>query len=341
MTLAWVLGGTGLLGTALCRVLRGRGTDLFVPEQRFAWADRSRLLAQLADAVQDFALRSAGVARWEIYWAAGTGTMGSSADAMTRETEALAWLLQQLAVSAPRMPSFGAFALASSAGAIYAGAADEVITEETAAAPTTAYAEAKLAHEQLLQDFVRAQPRRAALAARISTLYGTGQASGKGQGLLAHMARSLLRNQPIQIYVPYDTVRDYIAADDAAVRIVEAMHLLPAQPRLVVKIIASECPVTIAEIVSIFKRIARKNPRIVTSANRLSTLYARRVQFRSVALLDASGTAIRSLPVGISQLLMNERMAFVRASVESPASRVLFSSKAGDQVPNRLETTRG
>jgi UDP-glucose 4-epimerase len=341
MTFAWVLGSTGLLGTALCSVLRGQGIELFYPDQRFAWADHRRLFAQLTHAAQDFVRRSTGFERWEIYWAAGTGTMGSGADAMARETEALAWLLQRLEASAPQLPSFGCFALASSAGAIYAGAVDEVITEETAASPTTAYAEAKLAQERMLLDFVRAAPRRAALAARISTLYGAGQASGKGQGLLTHMARSLLRNQPIQIYVPYDTVRDYIAAGDAAGKMVEAMRLLPTESRFVVKIIASECPVTIAEIVSIFKRVARKNPRIVTSANRLSALYARRVQFRSVALPNTSGTAVRRLPVGIAQLLMAERMAFVEGSVESAASRVLCSPKEGKQVPERLETTRG
>lgn len=44
----------------------------------------------------------------------------------------------------------------------------------------------------------------AALIARISMFYGPGQAKDKQQGLLAHIARCILRNQPIQIYVPYD-----------------------------------------------------------------------------------------------------------------------------------------
>jgi UDP-glucose 4-epimerase len=312
---AWVLGGNGLLGTALGRVLRSQGTAIFCPSERFSWSDRHRLSVQMASAVQAFALRSAAAAQWEIYWAAGTGTMGSAADSLTNETLALRWLLQGLEDSAHRMPAPGAVAFASSAGAIYAGASDEVITEETLPLPTTAYAEEKLRQEQLLQGFVAKAANRVALAARISTLYGAGQALGKRQGLLSHIARSIIRNQPIQIYVPFDTVRDYIDAGDAAARMVDAIRLHPLEPRFMVKIVASESPVSIAEIISIFKRVARKNPRIVTSGSKLSALYTRRVHFRSVAMPDGTLAPCRRLGVGIAQLLMAERAVYARGPV--------------------------
>jgi hypothetical protein len=59
-------------------------------------------------------------------------------------------------------------------------------------------------------------------------------------------------------------------------------------------------------------RIARRTPLIVTSASRLSSLYSRRVQFRSIVLPEYVRPPTRSLIVGIAQLLAAERDAFVR-----------------------------
>lgn len=314
MTVAWVVGSGGLLGAALCRALRREGTELFFPEERFSWADGPALDAQFANAVQVFASRVKVADSWQIYWAAGVGTFGSTQDAMSSETHALTQLLRLLGCEPRLLSAAGAIALASSAGAIYAGAKDAVITEHTSPAPTTAYAREKLLQEDLIRAFTLANNRHAALLARISTIYGPGQAAGKQQGLLTHIARRILRNQPIQIYVPYDTIRDYIAVDDAATVIVSALFITSKNPCAVIKIIASERPTTIAEIVSVFRRIARRAPRIVTSASKLSALYSRRVQFRSVALPECANAPSKSLLVGIAQLMTDERAAFAKSS---------------------------
>jgi len=314
MTTAWVLGGTGLLGSALLRRMHGDGTALFRPAQGFSWGNDPELPRQVQAAVRDFAACARTAARWEVHWAAGVGTMGSAAASLEPETRTLALLLDLLQADAGLMARPGSLSLASSAGAIYAGASDEVITEDSAAAPTTAYAEAKLQQEDLVRRFVAANPGTRALVARMSTLYGPGQAAGKKQGLLGHMARCILRNQPIQIYVPYDTVRDYIDADDAARAIVGHLRAIQPDPRLVTRIIASESPATIAEIVTIFSRLARRAPRIVRSANRMSSLYPRRVQFRSVVASDFTRRPGKRLPVGIAQVMAAERLAFIRGT---------------------------
>jgi len=316
MTLAWVLGSNGLLGTALSRALQLNGSDLFCPAERFCWDDEPKLSTQIAAAVQAFAAQLGMSHRWEVYWAAGIGTMGSKAEAFAPETRALSLLLQCLEAVPLLTAQPGGVAFASSAGAIYAGSSDYVITEKTEPAPTTDYAREKLRQEDLVSRFAVTNSQTSALIARISTLYGPGQATGKKQGLMTHIARSILRNQPIQIYVPYDTIRDYITADDAAATMIAALRNIGDQPRAVTKIIASEHPVTVAEIISIFRRVARRKPRIVTSASRLSGLYARRVQFRSVVLADQARPAMQKLAIGIAQLMAAERAAFVRGSSE-------------------------
>lgn len=319
MTVAWIIGSTGLLGAALSRALRGDGTELFSPAQRLSWNSELELSNQMYAAVRAFVNQISTADRWEIHWAAGVGTMSSPAAALTSETRALSLLLKLMQAEVRRMAAPGSITLASSAGAIYAGTTDEIITENTAPAPTTAYAEEKLRQEHLVRAFVAVNPGTAALIARISTLYGPGQATGKKQGLLGHMARCILRNQPIQIYVPYDTIRDYIDADDAAAAMVGTLRAIRGNPQVLTKIIASESPVTIAEIVSIFKRLARRTPLIVRSANRLSSLYARRVQFRSVVQSEFARPPGKRLAVGIAQVMMAERLVFVRGTRPSTA----------------------
>jgi UDP-glucose 4-epimerase len=318
MTVAWVLGSTGLLGAALCRALRNEGTQLFVANQRFSWNNFLDLSAQIATAVSAFALHVCESDRWEIYWAAGVGTMSSSADSLTAETQTLSLLLQLLESEERLMITSGTISFASSAGAIYAGSSDEIITENTTPTPTTVYASEKLIQEGLVRKFVLANAQTVALIARISTIYGPGQATGKQQGLLTHIARSILRNRPVHIYVPYDTMRDYIDADDAAGMMISTLRTTCNKPRVLTKIIASECPATIAEIISIFKRISRRTPRIIRSANRLSNLYSRRLHFQSTVLLECSKVPKKRLPVGIAQLMMAELTAYIRSPNDQP-----------------------
>jgi UDP-glucose 4-epimerase len=324
LTIAWVIGSAGLLGAALCRALREGGTELFVPDARFSWNEPGKLPSEMAAAVQAFARKVQGSRGWEVHWAAGIGTMGSRSEELAPETRAIALFIGFLAAEDLLMSASGTLTFASSAGAIYAGTADEIITELTVPVPTTAYAIEKLRQEELVRAFVAAHPKTRALIARISTIYGPGQATAKKQGLLGYMARSIIRNQVINIFVPYDTVRDYIDADDAAVFMIAALRSSTDPPKVRMKIIASEYPATIAEIVSIFRRLSRRTPRVVRSANRLSALYTRRVRFRSIDSANDNRPPAKRLPVGISQLMKAEHLAFIRA----PAGRLTLPPAA-------------
>lgn len=313
MNVAWVIGANGLLGSALQRTLQHRGTRLFKPAERFFWDDEAKLHQQLLAEVKAFVDFVGDGNNWQIYWAAGIGTMSSKADELATETRTLSAVLKLIESEPVLMAAHGSFTFSSSAGAIYAGTSDNIITENTAVAPTTDYAEEKLKQEELISDFAHNNNRVTALLARISTLYGPGQANGKRQGLLAHIARCLLRNQSVHIYVPFDTIRDYISTDDAAFAIVASVHSLSESPGVYTKIIASEHPTTIAEIISVYKRIARRKPRIISSASKLSNLYTRRIQFRSITVPVKEKMLKTSLLVGISQVMDAERVAFTRS----------------------------
>lgn len=312
MIKAWVIGSGGLLGSALCRKLHGTGTELFVPAMRFCWESEHTLALQFAEAVEVFAGQVGIADRWEIYWSAGVGTMSSSGEELAQETKSLSYLLRLIKADPILMSKRGSFVLASSAGAIYAGPATETITENTPVAPNTAYAHEKLGQEELVRAVALDNLKISVLVARISTLYGPGHSTSKKQGLLSHIARCILRNQPIHIYVPYDTIRDYIHSDDAASSIIATLRASSGLPGTVTKIIASEQPTSIAEIISIFKKISRRSPRVITITSQLSSLYLRRIQFRSVIAPDFTQSSRTSFIVGISQVLAAERSAYVR-----------------------------
>jgi len=313
MTIAWVVGSSGLLGSALHRALHRTGTRLFQPAERFRWDSQPELTVQLDVAVKAFANSVGPEKKWEIYWAAGVGTMSSTEAELVVETRTLSTLLHLVQSEPGLVAAKGCFAFASSAGAIYAGSTDDIISENTPVAPTTAYAREKLKQESLIRSFALNNCSVTAFIARISTLYGPGQATGKQQGLLAQIARCILRNQPIQIYVPFDTIRDYIAADDAAAAIVAVLRTIRGKSGIFTKIVASEIPTTIAEIISIYKRITRRSPRIVASASKLSSIYTRRIQFHSIAEPAIERISKTSLLVGIAQVMAAERSAFARS----------------------------
>lgn len=321
MVAAWVIGSNGLLGSALRHELALDRTPPFVPAARFDWADPVALRQQLTAAVGAFADWARAASRWEIYWAAGVGTMRSQPHELETETAAFRTLLEGIHGHEVLRLREGRIVLASSAGAIYAGSDDPIITEHTPRSPTTAYALAKLAQEAALEAFASSMPRCRGVIGRLSTLYGAGHARDKQQGLVSNIARRIVMNLPIHIFVPLDTIRDYIAAEDAAGELIfltrsDATAAGP-QGATLMRIIADGKPTTISEILAIFRSIARRAPRVVTSRSAASSIYSPQINFRPIALGEYVHRV--SLVVGIKQVLEAERHSFVRGQTRMNA----------------------
>ncbi len=311
MTATWVVGSGGLVGSAICRALRNAGQESYAPEHRFSWREAALVDREVSIGTANFARQVVSAGSWEIFWAAGVGTMGSTEGSLASETGILGVLLRSIESNPILMVTPGVFVFCSSAGAIYAGASDFLVGEDSFLTPTTAYGREKLKQEQLVRTFAQSASALRRVIVRLSTVYGPGQSHGKQQGLLANIARRMIANQPIQIYVPFDTVRDYITADDAA-RGMMLLARLNDGAKEKTRILASEQPVTIAEIISTFKRVAGRSPRVVTSANPLGIAYPRRVCFRSTATTPLEVFPRTSLLLGVSQLIAAERIALMQ-----------------------------
>ncbi len=159
--------------------------------------------------------RFIGVARnddWSVIWAAGSGVIGSTADQLAAETRIMSHLLTRMRDSRPA--GRGAFFLSSSAGGVYAGSTHPPFSESTTPRPLSPYGETKLAQEEILRTTLEGCVPL--VIGRFSNLAGPGQNLVKQQGLVSQLCRAAVTRQSLSVFVPMETLRDYLYVDDAA-----------------------------------------------------------------------------------------------------------------------------
>lgn len=299
---AWVVGAGGLLGAEIRRALSRALPDVlpWSPAEPFPWKDSDAIGSRLREAAAEYARAvAASGGPWMVFWCAGAGVVGTTAEEMERETRALESLLDGLGTALG--DARGAFFLASSAGGAYADCADAILTEDTPPRPSSDYGRAKLRQEEALARWAEAHPRASTFVGRLSNLYGSGQNFAKAQGLISYLSLCLLHQVPAHVYAPLDTLRDFLFAPDAANRILAAVDRLRSlpSPARVMKIVASGQTTSIGSILSIFRRIARRQPRIICSGSPLGKLQPSRLALRSVTWPDLNVAPPTPLPAGI------------------------------------------
>jgi UDP-glucose 4-epimerase len=230
-----------------------------------------------------------------VAWCAGAGVTGTTPAQLTAEHAVFDRLLAGLAATGNQ---HGALFVASSAGGVYAGATAPPYSESHAVAPLSPYGHAKLG----LEDSARAwgaETGLPVLLGRIANLYGPGQNLGKGQGLISQLIRAHLLRQPMSLYVPLDTVRDYLFAADCAELVAAGLDRLRAEQGVHVKVLASQQAVTIGALIGELRRIFKTSPRIVYGSSPTSHFQARDLRLRSQVWTDLDRRPVTPLPAGI------------------------------------------
>jgi UDP-glucose 4-epimerase len=285
--LTWIVGQGGLLGSELRKACEAKRLSLWESPQ-FPWERSIELEGAFSEATSSFAdaLKKNRANRFVIVWAAGKGTVGTPESALNEETRS--WEAFLSAVSSELLPHHptGTIFFSSSAGAIYAGAGGSLITEDTPPHPLSAYGRTKLEQEKIFLAWTEQHSSVAAIIGRISNLYGERQNLTKAQGIISHISERILRRAPIHIYVPLDTIRDYVYAGDCARAIMEFLLQRQGIPKHLLKIFASERTTTIAEILGIFTRIAKTPPHIVCGRTENAKEHPRCVRFHSTVARD-------------------------------------------------------
>jgi UDP-glucose 4-epimerase len=314
----WLVGAGGLLGTAVARSLVA---PRFQPSRPLRWTDPA-LHDVLRSAVAEFAqaVAQAG-ASWQLCWCAGAGVVGTRAPDLARESAALRLVLECLREQPVLGSVRGSVLLASSAGGVHAGVAAQPTSEASPAVPLSDYGRTKLAQEQLLAELTADRPLVSWLIARYSNLYGPGQKLDKPQGLISQLARCAVFGSPAHIFVPLDTIRDYLYADDAGALTVDAMaRLAELEPGArLTKIFASEREASIATLLGIFRSMTKRQLRVVLGVRSVSALQPTKLTFRSRLWRDQLPLVRTELVDGIARVYRHQLRTYQLGRLPRPA----------------------
>ena len=246
--ITWVVGSGGLLGSALIRQLGSTFAAHPVP-----WSEPLRAAESLEREVARFASENADQ-RWSVIWAAGAATTSSSASAAESELEPLRGLLT--GIRTHLADTDGQFFLTSSAGGVYAGSEHPPFSSATPVHPLSPYGELKLAQERLTGEMLSGVVP--VTVGRVSNLYGPGQDLSKLQGLISRLALASITRQPINIFVPLDTIRDYIYVDDAARTIIQVLDEDSLGKPLRTEVVASGSPATVGQLIQTMNLLTKR-----------------------------------------------------------------------------------
>jgi UDP-glucose 4-epimerase len=206
-----IAGASGVLGSGFVDVLR-HGGEPFIAMQ-LPWGDPSGAANAVVAHWRAAEKMSAG-SPITLVWAAGTGTVGASEQAMAAETATLAAVLEALA-GAVTANLGNRLLFTSSAGAIYGGHGTGVIDEVTPPAPITPYGREKLAQEGLVTRLSDAGVM-STLACRFTNVYGLAGGRMRRKGLVPALVEAAMLRLPVRLFVSPDTRRDYLVNGDAA-----------------------------------------------------------------------------------------------------------------------------
>jgi UDP-glucose 4-epimerase len=292
--LTWIVGRGGLLGSALSRAMDRTFVGGPVP-----WEHHDAAVEVLDSDLERFI----GTARhddWSVIWAAGSGVIGSTADRLAAETRIMSHLITRLRDSRPS--GRGAFFLSSSAGGIYAGSTHPPFDESATPRPLSPYGETKLAHEEILR--MTLDGRVPLVIGRFSNLAGPGQNLKKPQGLVSQLCRAAVTRQSLNVFVPMETLRDYLYVDDAAamVRLLieSAVDTQPSAPML--RNIASQRPVSVCTVMRTVQQVAHRTVRIALGTSPSSRYHVRDLRLCTHFPREFQGVAITPFPVTVKRV---------------------------------------
>ncbi|NIL78926.1 hypothetical protein RhoFasB10_05114 [Rhodococcus sp. B10] len=238
-------------------------------------------------------------------WAAGAGVNGTTLAEFDAEND----LIRVLTQSIGNRSREGTLFLASSAGGVYAGASGAPHHEDSPPVPLGDYGRAKLESEDIARQFGDATDVNVVMG-RFANLYGPGQNLAKPQGLISHLCRGYLMASPVSIYVPMDTLRDYLFVSDAAEMVADALALTKSRREPpTVKIFASGHAVTIGSILGACRTVFRRRPNVVLAASPLAAFQGRDLRLRSTVWPEIDRRTHRTLPAGIASTLEATRRA--------------------------------
>ena len=320
MTVGWVIGRRGLLGASTHDAMLARDRWAAIAVDSLPWDHPEDLEEEAAKAFGALVAESARLGQpWSVLWLAGAGVTHSSEESFALELNGLRAVLSGCRRHIGTTDHTGVFFYASSAGGVYAGASGSPYSEFTPVAPISPYGRFKVEAERLVVEFAQACGV-SSLVGRIANVYGPGQRLEKMQGLISQLARAQYSDHPATIYVPLDTIRDYLYSDDCAALILDACERAETEgrggPIHVAKILASGDGVTVGSLLGEIKLVTKRAPNVMLANSSSAAFQSSDLRFRSVVWPELDARELTPLPAGIRSTL-----DAVLARIQEPRSR--------------------
>ena len=299
----WVIGSNGLLGSAVKDELLKLG-DPWQPSSRIIWAENNdsesiiSMHASINAAVEEFSAEHAEQ-NWNIFWCAGIGLVNSPIEMLELEIEAVKCLIAALTRFKLDSCGEGKIFYASSAGAVYAGSSNPPFTESSLPIAISDYGRQKLRIEDLFSSYGKTNNVKIVIG-RIANLYGTRQNRLKKQGLITTLIQNSLTNRFVNIYVPLNTIRNYIYTADAAKKIIWQIINTNDLFRLV--IICSDNNMSLSNVLRLTQDVTRKRLLYFQSCIETTSLQPLDLRLSTEHLNNIGSISETSLVVGMNNI---------------------------------------
>jgi len=253
----WILGQGGFFGSAIAHAATHQHVNVF-PHAKIPWnspGGRAFALNELAEQFGNVTHEAPAT----IIWAAGSEGVGKKQQAHCSELDAFQDFLQ--AISSVDNLKGSTVAIVSSAGGVFGGSPSPPFDIHTPVHAINQYGQDKIAIEELGMRRLSSDFR--VHIARVTNLYGPW--SGPRQGLINRLCTAAASREALQIFVPLDTVRDYIYVTDAAhLLLLEIAADFPS-----ISLIGSGESSSVGTVISTVSHVARRKVPITLA--RLST----------------------------------------------------------------------
>ncbi len=305
--ITWVIGSGGLFGQALTRHCYHRFEPGPIP-----WnepAEASRTLHHYGRIFESYVHDEP----WQVIWAAGAATTTSSKQQAAHELHLLESVLTGLKSALPR--TRGSFFLTSSAGGVYAGSSQPPFDQNTHVAPLSPYGELKIAQEQLVIDLLG--DTTPVIIGRVSNLYGPGQNLRKLQGIISKLVLATILKEPVSIFVPLNTLRDYIYSDDAARIAIGWLDqtMQQDQPSAKTVVIASGLPTSIGSLTHLTESIVHSRVPVALGSHPSAAAQAIDLRVIPTPLTNGGHIAMTPLPAGLRLVYLDILQRFQTADL--------------------------
>ena len=221
--------GAGFIGSHISRQLLSEAHRVRILTRSIPEAAHARLLegaeVRIGDATDHASVTAAlsGI-DWVIFGAGGLVPAASQAHPIPDISLALRPLLTVL--DAVARSTVTGFTYLSSGGTVYGRSTTPLIREDHPTDPITAYGVLKLAGEKFAGLYAR-QSGTPTRILRCANVYGEGQRTDRGQGVVGTFLSELRQGSPVTLYGDGAMVRDFVHVSDVAAAVSQLRPALP------------------------------------------------------------------------------------------------------------------